>query len=473
MPETDHDLTADPDIQGIFFRGYVKLDHAAYGFFRITDVPAFQRWLGGLLDEGAITSAAERQPEGGVVDRMNIAFTSSGLRSILADGWLPESYDSSFVAGMVAPQRSRILGDHGENAPEHWRWGGDGALDGVLMSFATTDEIACARLKDALCAPNGAEVAHLLRGRLEVDQREPFGFRDGMSQPVIEGTPRARRLRRERPREAELMIVPAGELLMGYEDGSGHLAQTPATSAGLDPEGLLRPHPIWPERRDLGRNGTYMVFRQLAQDAKGFWAYLKTEASGAPGDTAEVLAEKMVGRKLDGGPLQPRPLADPRDDNAFDFADDVEGLHCPVGSHVRRANNRAVNTGDPKGSLEVTRRHRILRRARVFHDEDGDQGLQFQCFNASIVRQFEFVQSAWCNNPFFQGLQREVDPLIGTQRPVAGAMPAIDRFTIPRRPYRRVLPKVPQFVWVRGGAYLLLPSLTALRVLAVARPAGG
>ena len=124
-----------------------------------------------------------------------------------------------------------------------------------------------------------------------------------------------------------------------------------------------------------------------------------------------------------------------------------------------------MNIKNSKVSLEVTLRHRILRRARVF-DEDGETGLQFMCFNASIVRQFEFVQSAWCNNAFFQSLQKEVDPIIGTPRAARLGVDDVDRFSIPREPYRRVLEKLPQFVTVRGGAYFFMPGLPALRFIA-------
>ena len=125
-----------------------------------------------------------------------------------------------------------------------------------------------------------------------------------------------------------------------------------------------------------------------------------------------------------------------------------------------------MNIKNAKVSLDVTLRHRLLRRARIFKDDDGATGLQFMCFNASIVRQFEFVQSAWCNNSFFQGLQKEVDPIIGTPRAARLGVPDVDRFTIPRSPYRRVLENLPQFVTVRGGGYFFMPGMQALRFMA-------
>ncbi|WGW02917.1 Dyp-type peroxidase [Tropicibacter oceani] len=461
---TDYpDLSKSPDIQGIFFRGYVQMDQAAYGLFRVTDRAAFQDWLGRMLAQGQITSAAERQPDKGERHRMNIALTAPGLKTLLADGYIGESYDHSFTGGMVAPERSRILGDVEANAPDHWDWGGQNEVHGILMSFAPTRDEAETRLMDCLCANNGADCLYKLFGKLETDNREPFGFKDGVSQPILDGTPRQKRLAQTNPKEASLMVVPPGELILGYPDGTGTLPETPATSAGLDPDGILPTHPQWRDRRDLGRNGSYLVFRQLAQHTDAFWDYVKETATGQGEDTPVKLAEKMIGRGIDGRALA--PTATEADNNSFDFTDDVQGLHCPVGSHVRRGNNRAVNIQNAGVSLDVTLRHRILRRARIF-EENGETGLQFMCFNASIVRQFEFVQSAWCNNTFFQGLQKEVDPVIGTPRPARLGVEGIDRFTIPRKPYRRVLEKLPQFVTVKGGAYFFMPGLAALRFIA-------
>lgn len=460
------ELTADPDIQGIFFRGYKALDRSAYGFFRITDRIAFQRWLASIMAEGLISSAADKQPFQGEENRMNIAFTAPGMQALLGAGYIADSYDHAFAAGIAGPQRNRILGDVDTNDPKHWDWGGTEPVHGVLMSFSTTTELANDCLLEALCQDNGAECTHTTFGHLEENGKEPFGFKDGVSQPVIDGTPRAEQLKRSNPKEASLSIVPAGELILGYKDGTGTLPRTPATSAGLDPDGLLDPHPEWHEKRDLGKNGTYMVFRQLEQHTKLFWDYLNEIATGEGDDTAEILAEKMVGRKKNGDALAPGKHDTLETNNDFDFTDDREGRFCPIGSHVRRGNNRAVNIQSATKSLDVTLRHRILRRARVFEDDDGATGLQFLCFNASIVRQFEFVQSAWCNNSFFQGLQREVDPIIGTPRTPRLGAESVDRFTIPRSPYRRVLENLPQFVTVRGGGYFFMPGLQALRFIA-------
>jgi hypothetical protein len=76
-----------------------------------------------------------------------------------------------------------------------------------------------------------------------------------------------------------------------------------------------------------------------------------------------------------------------------------------------------------------------------------------------LIRQFEFVQHTWLNNPTFHGLYDDTDPLIGNRHP-RGAT-----FTVPARPVRRRYRDLPQFVRTRGGAYFFLPGISALRYL--------
>jgi deferrochelatase/peroxidase EfeB len=80
------------------------------------------------------------------------------------------------------------------------------------------------------------------------------------------------------------------------------------------------------------------------------------------------------------------------------------------------------------------------------------------CLNANIVRQFEFVQHTWANNPNFGGLHNEPDPLIS---PTAGG-----DYRIPGQPVRTRLTGLPRFVAVQGGAYFFLPGIRAVRWLA-------
>ena len=118
---------------------------------------------------------------------------------------------------------------------------------------------------------------------------------------------------------------------------------------------------------------------------------------------------------------------------------------------------------------------RILRRGRPYglavadppnqpgEEPDAERGLLFICLNSDIERQFEFVQQTWLNNPFFAGLNGEVDPVVGTPPPPNGP------FTVPADPIRRRLAGLGGYVTVRGGAYFFLPGIRALRYLGQAR----
>ena len=144
-----------------------------------------------------------------------------------------------------------------------------------------------------------------------------------------------------------------------------------------DPRNLLPPAPDDPSVRDLGKNGSYLVFRHLRQDVHGFWRCLAEKAPGKlPGDAVQssvALASKMVGRWPSGAPLVKSPAADDpalADDNDFMYfgSGDPDGLKCPIGSHIRRSNPRDALDPRPGSdrSIEVGKRHRILRRGRAY-----------------------------------------------------------------------------------------------------------
>ena len=63
-------------------------------------------------------------------------------------------------------------------------------------------------------------------------------------------------------------------------------------------------------------------------------------------------------------------------------------------------------------------------------NEKAERGLRFICLNANISRQFEFIQTAWIENPKFDGLD-ERDPLVGGRAATAAGMPT-DGFSIPQ-----------------------------------------
>ena len=93
-------------------------------------------------------------------------------------------------------------------------------------------------------------------------------------------------------------LIAAGEFLLGYENEYGLFTQRPLLDPALDPEDILSPAQDDPGRRDFGRNGCYLVLRQLEQDVAGFWQFLRQES---PDDDGVSLGEAMVGRRLSNG----------------------------------------------------------------------------------------------------------------------------------------------------------------------------
>lgn len=452
------------DVQGLFARGYGDLKAAAFLLLGIEEAASARRWLGQAID--SITSA-----DGRPRDRaLNLAFTSNGLERLGLDRSAVALFSNEFAAGMTTPHRTRILGDLGESAPERWEWGGPNgpAIDAALLLYARDGGVLApfeAEQTRAL-AEGGLGVVRRL-GTADLDGVEPFGFRDGVSQPFVEG------LGRTGPPEN---TVRAGEFLLGYVNEYGLYTDRPLLDPTADPGGVLPRDPAGSGRADLGRNGSYLVFRQLRQDVGAFWRFVdaatrRPNGSSRP-DARLRLAAKMVGRWPSGAPLTLAPDADdPALAEANDFAyfeHDRRGTRCPIGSHVRRSNPR--DSLDPRpgtaDSFEINRRHRLLRRGREYgpplpmeqalaEDDVADRGLHFLCLNANIARQFEFVNHTWLNNPKFDGLYDDADPFF-----------APGAFTIPTDGVRERVTDVPRFVSVKGGAYFFLPGLAALRYLA-------
>lgn len=452
------------DIQGLVARGYGSLPFAAFLLLGVTDPAAAMSLLSGWAHE--ISTAAQRPAD----EALNLALTSSGLVA-LSPGRPPVSgFSEQFTSGMTTAYRSRLLGDVDDDDPRAWRWGGPSSdpVHVLALVYARTG----ARLIERCAALVADAQAHKLQvidqlGTSELGPTENFGFHDGISQPPVDGLGRVGRQG----------AVQAGEFVLGYPNEHGQLTERPLLPPEEDPRSLL-PRDRATGLADVGRNGSYLVLRQLSQDVDAFWSFMANatrDAAGRPDDAArDLLAAKMVGRWPSGAPLV---LAAERDEptlaDANDFGyhhDDPQGLACPLGSHVRRVNPRdslEPRPGTP-ASLAINRRHRLLRRGRSYGSADGgERGLYFLCLNANLARQYEFVQHTWANNPVFNGLYDESDPVIAPRRDKG------TYFTTPARPVRRRHADLPQFVHVRGGGYFFLPGIRALRYLAEEQPSRG
>ena len=485
MPNVTTDQIELDDIQGLVLRSYLHLAAAAYVLLRIGDAAGARRWVDERASQVAPASAGRSDLAQTAV---HLAFTHSGLKALELDASALRTFSREFQEGMATSHRRRILGDWGESAPETWRWGGEGtegAVDVLLMLFARD----ATRLDQLLVEQRASWTACGLREVVVLDsvilpdQKEHFGFHDGIAQPVLTGTPKA-------ATAPEGSRVAAGEFVLGYPNEYGKIPESPAVDP-LPGAPALRAH-TEPGKQDLGRNGTYLVFRQLHQDVSGFWRSMaeRTRTNGSTDPRQAVwLASKMVGRWPNGAPLaiyqESEPaLAPNADRDGFLYHEaDPHGYGCPVGAHIRRTNPRDSLTPDPEDSLTVSRHHRLLRRGRSYgpprvesmrvedvmavEDDRVDRGLHFICLNSDIARQFEFVQHTWVTSPKFEGAYTEPDPLVGNHAPIPEVTSRqADTYTVPQAPVRRRETELETFVRTRGGAYFFLPSLSALRFLA-------
>ena len=310
-------------IQSLVFGGLGFLPHAVcVGFGLSDDRSRARHWLAEV--KPAIAFGDGRKHPGGAV---TLGLSAAALSKLgLPDDGV-ETFPPAFLDGMCAPWRSRVLGDEGKDDPNEWWWGGPRSeVEGVLLIYAPTQlslRLLRKEMTAALARHGHAVVMYVpfraLPGRdASVEERhlakhEPFGFVDGVSQPVIRGTYKA--LRGADP----IHIVEAGEFLLGYPDNRGFPPAGPTLPAIHDPANVLpiaadaQPgfaSPIVNELRDIGRNGKFLAIRQLEQYVEAFNSYCTDAAQQLrdrfprwDGVGADFVAAKMIGRWRDGSSL--------------------------------------------------------------------------------------------------------------------------------------------------------------------------
>ena len=503
----------DAQVQGVIVSGFAHLPWGQALFLCMPERDGVDggraAWLGALRAVDPITDATGKDP-----DPAAIAFTWTGLKALNLPDEALRSFSAPFREGMCQGDRSRRLGDRYDG---RWQdtvveggpiWSGntpprpvdatghesedeeqtseetisptERTVHALLLLYDSDPaavNLRAARLREVL-ATFGVDVVRQLPLDLRFDEhgiaREHFGFSDGVSQPVPYGDAIVLSDGSDAARDP-WHGVPAGEILLGHVNAHHERAPGPVLRKERDAAqrfGLV-PHEDEQGLLDVGRNGSYMVVRELRQDVAAFWNSLETSAArinardpGKASVDAQWLAERVVGRHPDGRLLCPSEggYCVTLNDTGF-YKDDPYGYGCPVGSHVRRANPRDGLAPDPASAqslLQSANNHRILRRGRKYgktiadpHRDDGEErGLLFICLNTDIARQFEFVQQTWILNRSFADLYDEADPLIGPRGP----------FTIREQPLRRIV-QLDTFVRLAGGEYFFLPSLPALAYL--------
>ncbi|HEX4183149.1 MAG TPA: hypothetical protein VHY34_07815 [Caulobacteraceae bacterium] len=458
---------------------------------------------------------------------LNIGFTYAGLRALDLPTRTLRLMPDEFIDGMGC--RAEILGDVGPSAPHQWEpaWRGPSSTAHVWVSLnagATADGAPLPILQEwtdwlvglapgddnvSLLAghtsdgsqrwqDSAAVMATLPDGTKVPTAKEHFGFTDGISDPVFVG-----------------QYAPEAEALAAI--GGGKIAAGPynqATSwSALETGEFIFGHPdegqeIAPVTEPLAfaRNGAFMAWRKLREDIDAFDVYVDEQsqlwmrATGVtdPEEAGETLRAKMVGRWRSGIPLLAAPtfadckrlsaeyadaieIAGRNPRNAqeqdrldqyvtlltgFRYGDDLDGSKCPFGAHIRRGNPRDML--DPllsssQGSSNLTNRRRILRRGLPYEDATGEKGVVFMAVCASLFRQFEFIQQQWMSYGLDFEAGNDTCPLIGDRQ-------QSDKHVIPAgaaNPAPFIAGALPLFVTTRGGDYFFMPSLTAIRMIAM------
>ena len=333
-----------PNIQSLILYAYKDLHHATYIMLHIEYPDLFKQWLGDNLEN---ITTCNIQAES---TALNIAFTASGLKKLNIPQHTYEQFSREFKEGIVTKKRSQLLGDEGSNTPTSWTWGGPSTpdVDVVLLCYADSEPALEAQISNIT---SDIEVYTTQLQRLTTqalfDRKEHFGFKDGLAQPKIEGV--------HKNAKKSNTLAP-GEFLLGLESGYGTTTPFPHDDNHF---------------KHFGKDGSYLVFRQLEQDVKGFWHYL--DQQNTEEDDKVYLAAKMVGRWPNGAPISLFPTKEPDHlnpsiANDFNYSDDPQGNHCPIASHIRRTNPRATDLGlsSEKDNIDSVNHHRIMRRGRPY-----------------------------------------------------------------------------------------------------------
>jgi Dyp-type peroxidase family len=513
-------------IQGIAVPGFFK-PHQTLLYVRVPDgreaLLHFKRFLGHLASE--VTTAAtaledrrqhRRAARGDARSRRKFsALLAIGLSSGALARIAPGAYEVpsiAFKAGLIA--RSALLGDPtdaaAEGHPSQWVVGGtDRELDALVIIAGDDRGPVSARarvLQESLTASGIDVVSEDGDTPKNHPGHEHFGFDDGVSQPGIRGMASSRpgdyiTERHIDPAEAPAAwlygypgqdLVWPGEFVLGY----------PVTSP--DP---LVPGPVEPPIPAWTRNGSFLVYRRLRQDVSLFWNTLKQEAERLAtlpgfGDlTKERLAALLVGRWPSGAPVNRTPISDVRslgDDqfanNHFRFDSDTPALRltqnrqdrypraradpvgktCPWAAHIRKVNTR--DSPSDMGGRSSTFERRLLRVGVPFgtfledpfiepaaDPERGNRGLLFLSIQASIERQFEFLQSRWINDDARPKMPGGNDLIVGQNAPTDAGVRRCSLFGAAFQ--QAEVRAACQWVIPTGGGYFFIPSIPTLQTV--------
>lgn len=520
------------DIQGNIVKAYGRFGFpkARYVFFGFSEAVAAQQFVEKIIPLVTTSERWGKDAEANGLGAppkatTNIAFSYRGLKQLGLPRQSLQSFPADFSMGMKA--RHKILGDDGASAPCNWDpiWRDNDVHCWVSINGGNESDIETRYQKILGFVEDLSGGVKLLSGHRGADnsehndyqqasalfdndkptQKEHFGYTDGISDPFFKGSEMnpanvmggGKRTRNDPETIEGWEALEAGEFILGHRDEA---FEYPVNAA---------------QPRLLSLNGTYMVYRKLHENVGAFNAYIKNIGKDFSGGS-EAVAAKFVGRWRNGAPISRFPTEDvanqfvskleaakqalkdvsmggdgrkkqscQRDYDAlrkqlvaFDFSEDFDGARCPVGAHARRVNPRgALEFGQTKAFVTpgaLVNRRRIARRGLPYGEakdpssNTGNHGIIFMAINASIERQFEFIQQQWVNYSNDFKLANDKDPLVGNHEidmegNSAGKMIIEGDKDNNTPPF--FCSGMPRFVETRGGEYFFMPSLTALKMI--------
>ena len=445
------------DIQGLIHHiyGYPKTRHL---LFEILNPAAGRNLLAFLAPKTTRATLALDPPRPATL--LNVGITHGGLEAL----GVKSRFLKNFPLEFREEPDPNTMGDVGTSDPAHW-WNGRFQTSQVHLVVhlfgqspeaidALTTEVRAAAVgnRELLPTKTGGPIEGGSLGGKPGELH--FGYRDGIAQPKVRWDDAPLQ-----PRE-----VNYRHFILGY--ATSDIPSAPQESAS-NPDSI--------RATALGRNGTYSVFRWLYQDVALFNRFLISEGPKAfpdlsPEDAQELLAAKLMGRWRDGTPLVLSPTAMNEalsTSNDFGYADDPDGVRCPVSSHIRVTNPRDQKLDHASEVLGGV--PRVIRRGSPCGpklegtvDDQIERGLVGMFLCASIRQQF-YKLAVWMkeNNfsPAFPNTRAQ-DPLANRLVPDAS-----NQFSIPTATGTRNV-TLQDFVTTKGTAFFLLPGLQTLHQLA-------
>jgi len=380
-----------------------------------------------------------------------LGFTAAQLDSLFVEAPDPiNTTHATFKDGMQA--HGAELNDP---VPANWDDGyQSGAIDAMILLADADLDFLLRRARDIINQlVQFSNILAVERGKaLKTDQGEGiehFGYVDGRSQPIF------------------------------YEPDLADEGLTDQWNPGEPLRLVLVPDPA---TSAVDAFGSYFVFRKLEQDVRRFTVreHELADQLGLVGQDRERAGAMAVGRFRDGTPLTLSQTDGfiPVKENNFTFANDAQGAKCPFHAHIRKTNPRGDTVRIRGSTDEAERARRIARRGIPYGERNRDPnefqalddlptggvGLLFMCFQASITRQFAFIQHSWVENANFVNPNTGPDPIIAQKKP---AGPGQQQWPLDwnNPPAGTQAESFGNFVTMKGGEFFFAPSIPFLKSL--------